>query len=146
MNSNPYEITQEKTTSIENKYPQQTVTETTKRVEPTLQVESAQEVYNKKKKRIINNRVIWYILIIIEVLFTLRVVLNASGTNPLGGFPLIIYSITSPLVFPFSGISGNITGDSWSTIFAGIVYLCIAWGVTYLLHIINPITPKDIET
>lgn len=143
---NPYEATQEKTTSTENQYPQQIVTETTKRVVPPLQVETAQGVYNKRKSRIINNRLIWYILIIIEVLLTFRVILNLSGAYPLGGFPLIIYTITSPLVYPFSGIYVNIASDSWATIFAGIVYLSIAWGVIYLLHIIHPITPKDIET
>lgn len=146
MNNNPYETTQEKTTFIENQYPQQIVTEITKRVEPALQVETAQVVYDKKKNRIKNNRLIWYILTIIEVLFAFRVVLKVSGADPFGGFPLIIYSITAPFVYPFSGISGNFTSDIWSTIFAGIVYLSIAWGVIYLLHLINPITPKDIET
>jgi hypothetical protein len=34
----------------------------------------------------------------------------------------------------------------WSTIIAAVVYLCIAGGLVYLLDLIYPITPKDVET
>ena len=55
-----------------------------------------------------------------------------------------------PLATPFSGILGeSAMGNSvieWSTMIAIIVYLCIAWGLIYLLDLIYPITPKDVET
>lgn len=72
------------------------------------------------------------------------------GANPSVGFTNFIYSITAPLAAPFYGILGfSVQGSAmieWSTIIAVIVYLCVAWGLVYLLEIIYPITPKDIET
>jgi len=83
-------------------------------------------------------------------LLLFRVVLKALGANPLVGFTSLIYSITTPLVAPFNGILGlSITGNSiieWSTIIAAIVYFIVAWGFIYLLDLIYPITPNDVET
>ncbi|MDO8610459.1 MAG: YggT family protein [bacterium] len=96
------------------------------------------------------NQIIWYILGIIEVLLIFRVILKGLGANQFSGFASLIYSITAPLALPFSGILGISATDTsifeWSTLIAGIVYLCIAWGLVYLLEILYPITPKDIET
>jgi len=140
--------TQEEVTITENQ-PQQVVKKTTKQVEPQVKGEAPQKVYEKKKTILRFNQIIWYILGFIEVLLIFRVVLKALGANQYIGFTSLIYSITSPLALPFSGILGiSATGNSiieWSTIIAGIVYLCIAWGLVYLLEIIYPITPKDVE-
>jgi len=142
--------TQEEVTTIENQSPQQVIKKTTKQVEPQAKGEAPQKVYEKKKTILRFNQIIWYILGFIEVLLIFRVVLKALGANQYIGFTSLIYSITSPLALPFSGILGiSATGSSiieWSTIIAGIVYLCIAWGLVYLLEIIYPITPRDIET
>jgi len=142
--------TQEEVTIVENQNPSQVVKKTTKQVEPQAKGEAPQKVYEKKKTILRFNQIIWYILGFIEVLLIFRVVLKALGANQYVGFTGLIYSITSPLALPFSGILGiSATGNSileWSTIIAGIVYLCIAWGLVYLLEIIYPITPRDIET
>jgi len=42
-------------------------------------------------------------------------------------------------------VSGNSVFE-WTTIVAGIVYLCLAWGLVYLLDLIYPITPNDVNT
>ena len=142
--------TQEEVTTIENQSPSQVVKKTTKQIEPQAKGEAPQKVYEKKKTILRFNQIIWYILGFIEVLLIFRVVLKAVGANQYIGFTSLIYSVTSPLALPFSGILGiSATGSSvleWSTIIAGIVYLCIAWGLVYLLEIIYPITPRDIET
>jgi hypothetical protein len=142
--------TQEEVTTIENQSPTQVVKKTTKQVEPQAKGEAPQKVYEKKKTILRSNQIIWYILSFVEVLLIFRVVLKALGANQYIGFTSFIYSITAPLALPFSGILGiSATGSSileWSTIIAGIVYLCVAWGLVYLLEIIYPITPRDIET
>ena len=142
--------TQEEVTIVENRTPSQVVKKTTKQVEPLVKGEAPQKVYEKKKTILRSNQIIWYILGLIEVLLIFRLFLKMLGANQYVGFTSFIYSITSPLALPFSGVVGiSSTGNSileWSTIVAGIVYLCIAWGLVYLLAIIYPITPRDIET
>jgi uncharacterized protein YggT (Ycf19 family) len=147
---NQSDTTQEEVTTIDNQSPQQIVRKTTRQVEPQAKGEAPQKVYEKKKTILRVNQIIWFILGLIEVLLLFRVVLKALGANPLVGFTSLIYSITTPLVAPFSGILGlSITGNSiieWSTIIAAIVYFIVAWGFIYLLDLIYPITPNDVET
>lgn len=142
--------TTEEVTTIENESPAQVVRKTTRQVEPQAKGDAPQKVYETKKTIFRFNQVIWYILILIEVLLVFRVILKALGANPNAGFTNLIYSITTPLAIPFSGILGvSATGSSlieWSTIIAAIVYLCIAWGFSFLLDLIYPITPNDVET
>lgn len=141
---------QEEVTIVENRNPTQVVRKTTKQVEPSAKGEAPQVVYEKKKTILRFNQIIWYVLGFIEVLLFFRVFLKMIGANSSIGFTYLIYSITTPLAVPFNGILGiSIEGNSmleWSTIIAGIVYLCIAWGLIYFLEIVYPITPRDIET
>lgn len=140
----------EEVTTVNSESPQQIVKKTTRQVEPEAKGEAPQKVYEKKKTIFRFNQIIWYILGLIEVLLVFRFVLKLLGANPFVGFTSLIYSITTPLVAPFSGILGvYTTGNSiieWSTIIAAIVYLLVAWGLVYLLNIVYPITPKDVET
>jgi uncharacterized protein YggT (Ycf19 family) len=142
--------TQEEVTTIANRSPQQVVTKTTRQVEPEAKGEAPQKVYETKKTIFRVNQIIWFILGLIEVLLLFRLALKALGANPFVGFTSLIYAITTPLAAPFSGILGaSITGNSiieWSTIVAAIVYFIVAWGFVYLLDLIYPITPKDVET
>ena len=144
------ETTQEEVTTIDRESPQQIIKKTTRQVELQVKGEAPQKVYEKKKTIFRFNQIIWYILGLVEVLLAFRVALKALGANPFTGFTSLIYSITTPLVAPFNGILGVfITGNStieWSTIIAAIVYLFVAWGIVYLLDLIYPITPKDVET
>lgn len=143
-------IIQEEVTTINNQSPRQTVKKTIREVEPQAKGEAPQQVYEKKKTIFRFNQVIWYILGFIEVLLTFRIILKALGANSSIGFTNFLYSITTPLASPFNGILGmSISGSSvveWSTIIAGLVYLSVAWGLVYLLDLIYPITPNDIET
>ncbi|MFA6017103.1 MAG: YggT family protein [Patescibacteria group bacterium] len=141
----------EEVTIIDNQTPpQQVIKKTTKQVEPEAKGEAPQKVYDKKKTIFRFNQIIWYILGFVEMLLLFRVVLKLLGANSSVGFTSFIYTLTTPLASPFSGILGlSITGSSvieWSTIIAAIVYLCIAWGLVYFLEMIYPITPKDVET
>ena len=119
-------------------------------VEPQARGETPQKVYEKKKTIFRFDQVVWYILGLFEALLLFRLALKALGANPFAGFTGIVYSLTDPLTFPFRGILGTlVTGSSvieWSTVIAGIVYLVAAWGLVYLIDLIYPITPKDVET
>lgn len=143
------DTTHEEITTIERESPQ-VIKKTTRQVEPQAQGEHPQKVYETKKTIFRFNQVIWYILILIEILLIFRVFLKALGANPSAGFTSLIYALTAPLTIPFNGILGvSAAGTSlieWSTLIAAIVYICIAWGLAYLLDLIYPITPKDVET
>src|SRR6185437_14534654 len=134
-------------TTVEHNTPQQVVKKTTYQVEPPIKGEAPQKVYEKKKTIFRFNRVIWYILGLIEVLLGFRITLKVLGANAFSGFTSLIYTITEPLAAPFRGILGASTNGAsyfeWSTIVGAIVYLCIAWGLIYLLDLFFPITPKD---
>ncbi len=147
---NQASTTQEEVTTIENESPRQIVRKTTRQVEPQAKGDAPQKVYERKKTILRFNQIIWYILTLVEALLVFRVLLKALGANPFIGFTSLIYALTTPLAGPFTGILGiSVTGSSvieWSTIIAGIVYLCVAWGFVYLLDLIYPITPGDVET
>lgn len=140
----------EEVTIIDNDNPQQVIKKTTKQTEPQAKGEPPQKVYDKKKTIFRSSQIIWYILGFIEVLLAFRIILKILGANQYIGFTNLIYTITAPLMLPFSGILGESQmGNSiieWSTIVAAIVYLSVAWGFIYFLEMIYPITPKDVET
>lgn len=145
------EVTQEEVTTVENQAPVQVVRKTTTQAEPQAKGEHPQKVFDKKKTIFRFNQIIWYVLGLLETLLLFRIILKALGANPTSGFASLIYSITYPLAGPFTGILGSpvISGTAvieWSTIIAAIVYLVVAWGLVYLVDLIYPITPKDVET
>ncbi len=141
---------QEEVTTTNVQSPEQIVHKTVRLVEPQAKGDAPQKIYEKKKSILRASQVIWYILGLVEVLLIFRFVLKVLGANPLVGFTNLIYTITAPLAGPFNGILGtSITGSSmfeWSTIVAAAVYLCIAWGLVYLMDLIYPITPSDVQT
>lgn len=127
---------------------QQVVSKTVRQVEPVVVGEAPQNVYDKKKTLFRFSQVIWYILGVIEVLLVFRFILKAVGANVYSGFTNLIYSLTDPFVMPFIGILGlTDIGNSvieWTTLIAAVVYLCVAWGLVYLLELFFPITPRDV--
>ena len=142
------EIVKEEITKTEVSNPQQTV-KTTTQVNPGIKTEHPQKVFEKKKKIFRVNQVVWYILVVIEVLLIFRAIFKAIGANPTSGFVNLIYGSTDLMVAPFQGIVGSVfSGNSvleWSTAIAGIVYGIIASGLVYLLNFIKPITPREVE-
>jgi hypothetical protein len=111
--------------------------------------EAPQTVYEKKKTIFRFSQVVWYILGVVEVLLGFRFLLKMLAANAATGFVSFIYMVTGPLVAPFRGIFPTpVSGGSvfeWSTIVAVLVYICIAWGLVYLLDLLYPITPNDVE-
>lgn len=140
----------EKTTTVSQDTPTH-VTQTTRTVGvPPVQTEHPQKVYAKKKTIFRAYQIIWYILGLIEVLLTFRVLLKILGANSNSGFVSLIYAITDPLALPFSGIFGVTVAPGgayfeWSTIVAMIVYLLIAYGLVHLMQLVKPTNPQEVN-
>lgn len=140
----------ERTTTVSQDAPAR-VTQTTKTVAgPSVQTEHPQKVYEKKKTIFRTYQIIWYVLGLIEVLLTFRVLLKILGANSNSVFTGLIYAITDPLALPFSGIFGvtmTPTGAyfEWSTLVAIIVYLLIAYGLVQLMQLMKPTNPQEVN-
>jgi hypothetical protein len=87
-------------------------------------------------------RIVWFIVGVIDALIAIRFILLLLGANRDAGFVDFIYGITGGLVAPFTGIFGQPTFGSfmfdWSSVLAVIVYTLIAWGVVKLITLTRP--------
>jgi len=87
-------------------------------------------------------RIIWFIVGVIDVLIAIRFVLLLLGANQSAGFVDFIYGITGVLVAPFVGIFGEpVYGKfvfEWSSVLAVVVYSLIAWGIVKLITLTRP--------
>lgn len=117
-------------------------------VKPEAVGDAPQKVFEQKKNIFRSSQVIWYILGVVEILIGFRVVLKAFAANPNSGFSNLVYSLTNILIMPFRGIFGvGVSGGSVlepSALVAVVVYLVLAWGLVYLLDLINPVTPEKV--
>ncbi len=127
------------------------VTETTRTVAtPPVQTEHPQKAYEKKKVIFRTYQIVWYILGVIEVLLTFRVLLKILGANSNSIFVSLIYILSDPFAIPFRGIFGvtmapNGAYFEWSTLVAMIVYLLVAYGLVHLIQLIKPTTPQEVN-
>ncbi len=136
-------------TTISKATPTQVV-KTTKLMTPPIETEHPQKAFQKKKFIFRTYQIIWYILGIIEFLLAFRMTLKALGANPFSGFTSLIYSLSNPLVLPFSGILGVTTTPQgnffeWSTVIAAIVYALAAYGLVELMQLIKPVSKDEVE-
>lgn len=125
------------------------VTRQTKVVKPAVAIGSPQETYDTKKAIFRTYQVIWYILGVIEVLLTFRIMLKLLGANAQSGFADFIYTVSNPLALPFAGILG-ITGGTvsyieWSTLIAMAVYAIIAYGIVALFQMVKPTNQEEVN-
>lgn len=142
--------TQEQVTTVSRSAPAQVVRTTKTVTPPPVQTEPPQKVYNKKKTIFRTYQIIWYILGVIEILLTFRVLLKMLGANINSPFVSLIYIITDPLAGPFNGIFGvgvNQQGAlfEWSTLVAMAVYALIAYALIQLMQLVKPTTPQEVE-
>lgn len=91
---------------------------------------------------VIAQRVIWFIVGVIDALIAVRFILLLLGANQSTGFVDFIYGITAVFAAPFVGIFGEPTYGSftfeWSSVLAVIVYSLIAWGIVKLITLTRP--------
>ena len=140
--------TQEVTT-VSTETPQQVVKTTTKVVPPPVMTDHPQKVFEKKKTIFRTHQIIWYIVGVIEVVLGFRMALKALGADPASFFTSLIYTLSDPLVIPFSGIlppAGTVRATfEWSTIIAAMVYLILSFGIIELIRLLKPVTPDEVN-
>jgi hypothetical protein len=135
-------------TTVSEPVSQQTVRQT-RVVKPQVSTGSPQQNYDTKKAIFRTYQIVWYILGVIEVLLTFRIVLKLVGANPFSGFTGFIYAGSAPFAEPFAGIltisvgSGN--SFEWSTLVAMAVYAVAAYGIVMLIQLIKPTNPQEVD-
>ncbi len=91
---------------------------------------------------VLAQRVIWFIVGVIDVFLAIRFVLLLLGANQGAGFVDFIYGLTGIFVAPFVGIFGAPTYGQymfeWSSLLAVIVYTLVAWGIVKLITLARP--------
>jgi hypothetical protein len=91
---------------------------------------------------VVAQRVIWFLVGVINIIVAIRFVLLLLGANREAGFTDFIYSLSTPFVSPFVGIFGEPTYGravfEVSSLLAIIIYTLIAWGIVKLLTITRP--------
>ena len=85
-------------------------------------------------------RIVWAILVLLEVLLGLRFVLKLIAANPDSGFAAFMYGITGPFVAPFTGLIGTPMSGGMilevTTLIAMTVYALFFWGVVSVIRIV----------
>src|SRR5690349_6937588 len=116
------EVLQDETQEVTTVSQPTQVVKTSKVVNPSIQTEHPQRVFEKKKAIFRTYQIIWYILAIIEILLGFRVALKAFAANPFSAFTNLVYTLSDPLAYPFSGIlKTSVFGNSifeWSSVIA----------------------------
>jgi len=91
---------------------------------------------------VIAQRIVWFIVGVIDVLLAIRFVLLLLGANHSAGFVDFIYGVTAILVAPFVGIFGEPTYGKFmfdiSSLLAIIIYSLIGLGIVKLITLSRP--------
>jgi len=76
-------------------------------------------------------QLIWLLLGILEVTIALRIMLLLIGANPESGIVVLIYALTAPFLFPFTGLVASPSAGAMvlevSSMFAMVIYALLAW-------------------
>jgi hypothetical protein len=85
------------------------------------------------------NRIMWSMLVFLEILLASRILLRLIGANPNSVFTMLIYGITGLFVFPFNGMVATPTFDGSAlevtTLIAMIVYGFAFAGIAYVFRL-----------
>lgn len=87
-------------------------------------------------------RIVWFIIGLINILIAIRFTLLLLGANNDAGFVEFIYTITNVLVAPFIGIFGaptiGVSVFEISSLLAILIYSLIGWGIAKLITLSRP--------
>lgn len=93
------------------------------------------------------NQIIYYILVVIEVLLALRFLFYLFGANPESPFIGFIYGLSGIFVSPFKGIfptfAEGVVVFEWSVLVAMAIYALIAVGIVQLVKILAARKPEE---
>lgn len=94
-----------------------------------------------------STQIIWYVLIVLEVLLAFRFFLKMFAANSAAGFSSFIYGVTWPFAQPFisvfsiSKVQGSIF--EWTTLLAMGVYLLVAFGIIRIFLMSKTISTSE---
>jgi hypothetical protein len=108
---------------------------------PVIKVEPPQQVYEEKKKIVLEKRIIWYICLVIEALLLVLFLLQLFDAN-VSIFTVLINILTFPFVFLFKGLFET---EEFPTLFAMFVYAVLALVVSRFFRLKKPIDPKEAD-
>jgi uncharacterized protein YggT (Ycf19 family) len=86
-------------------------------------------------------RIIWYVVGVVVSLLLIRFVFALLGANEGNGFASFIYSVTSPLVAPFTGLFSfdgvqyGISKLEAFTLVAAVIYTLVGFGLAKLFDL-----------
>ena len=93
-------------------------------------------------------RIMWAILVLLEILLIFRFLLRLISANPNSGFAMFIYGITGVFVAPFNGlISTPTSGGSAlevTTLIAMAIYALVFWGIAYGFQMVLDLSKRYI--
>ncbi len=116
-------------------------------VESTLKAEEIPTQHIKPLYR--GTQIIWYLLLVIEILLGFRFFLRLLGANPTAGFTQFITVITWPFAGPFlnvfrvTRVEGSVF--EWTTILAMFFYFLVATLIVKLFVMGKPVTTAEAE-
>jgi hypothetical protein len=85
--------------------------------------------------------VVWFVVGVVEIFIAARFLGKLFGASAQSAFVNFIYSVSGPMVAPFTGIFGN-SGSKTNTfetasLVALVVYAVIGWGLVVLIRIVT---------
>ena len=85
--------------------------------------------------------VVWFVVGVVEIFIAARFLGKLFGASAQSAFVNFIYSVSGPMVAPFTGIFGD-TGSRTNTfetasLVAIVVYAVIGWGLVVLIRIVT---------
>ena len=92
------------------------------------------------------DRIMYYLLDVIEILLVFRFVFKLLGASPTSRFAELVYRLSDPLLAPFQGVMGStVAGVSvieWSTLIAMATFAILTYIVVRLIHLLT-VPPSD---
>ena len=117
------------------------------KVEATLKEEAIATHRIKPLYR--GTQVVWYILLVIEIILGFRFFLKLFGANPNAGFTSFIYTLSRPFAQPFVNVfrASRVEGSvfEWTTLLAMFVFLLLAFLINKLFVMSKPVTTAEAE-
>ncbi len=94
-------------------------------------------------------QIVWYALIVIELILGLRFLLSIIGTDPNGALPSLVYALSAPFMAAFISVFQVVTPSAQllgrGTLLAMAVYFAFAWLLVRFILLCRPFSPEEIE-
>ncbi len=94
-------------------------------------------------------RIMWALLVLLEILLALRFLLRLIAANSNSGFGMFIYGITGIFVGPFNGLVSTPTSGGTAfevtTLIAMAIYALIFWGIAYGFQLVLDLSTRSIN-